>query len=143
MLTVIFMLALTATAHADPLEYEREFVEQVYAFVKLNRMNIDRLHRDVHVDCYIPITIATVIRSDGSVKDVSIVKSSSVPVVDRYFLFVIEQAAPFQPLSGHYDPVPEELTVTKEFRLYVELWGHSMETARACEELEPGDSLTE
>ena len=136
-------LALVGTAYADAQTYEQEFMQEVYAFAKLNRMNIDRLHRDVHVDCYIPITIATIIRSDGTVKDISIVRSSSVPVVDRYFRYVIENAAPFHALDAHFDPVPEEITVTKEFRLYVESWGYSMDTTRACHELKPGDSLPE
>jgi len=100
-------------------------------------LHIERLHRDVHADCYIPVIIATIILSDGSVKDVSIVKSSSVPIVDRYFRYIIEQAAPYQPLANHYDPVPERITVTQEFKLDVRLWSDGVSSTRSCEELKP------
>ena len=93
-ITPVLVLALPGLAHSDSLIFEQEFAEVVVEFANLNRLNIARLHRDVHANCYIPVTIATIILSDGSVKDVSIVKSSTVPVVDRYFLYVIEQAAP-------------------------------------------------
>jgi len=73
-------------------------------------------------------------------KDVSIMKSSSVPVVDRYFRYVIEQAAPFQPLANHYDPVPEEITVTQEFRLDAGLWKDGISSTRPCDELKPRSS---
>lgn len=131
------VLALTGSAHSDPLTYQQEFTEEVVEFANLNRLQIGRLHRDVHADCYIPVIIATIILSDGSVKDVSIVKSSSVPVVDRYFRYIIEQAAPFQPLANHYDPVPEEITVTQEFRLDASLWSDGISSTRACDELKP------
>ena len=134
------VLALTGSAHSDPLTYQKEFTKEVAEFANLNRLDIARLHRDVHADCYIPVTIATVITRDGSVKDASIVKSSSVPVVDRYFRYIIEQAAPYQPLANHYDPVPEEITVTHEFRLDVRLWNNGISSTRPCDELTPRGS---
>jgi len=141
--TSVLVLALSGSAHSDSLTYEHEFTEEVVEFANLNRMNITRLHRDVHADCYIPVTIATIILSNGSVKDASIVKSSTVPVVDRYFLYVIEQAAPYQPLANHYDPAPEEITITQEFKLDVQLWGHGIRSTQPCEELKPRDSQSE
>jgi hypothetical protein len=134
---VSLVLALTEFAYCDPLAYEQEFTKAVTEFANLNRLRIERLHRDVHANCYIPVIIATIILGDGSVKDISIVKSSSVPVVDRYFRYVIEQAAPFQPLANYYDPVPEETTVTQEFRLDVRLWSDGISSTRACAKLEP------
>ena len=134
------VLALTGSAYSDALTYQQEFTEEVAEFANLNRLNIARLHRDVHADCYVPVTIATVIIRDGSVKDVSIVKSSSVPVVDRYFRYIIEQAAPYQPLANHYDPVPEEITVTREFRLDVRLWSNGISSKRPCDKLKPRGS---
>ena len=133
-------LTLASPAFSDPLIYQQEFVKEVYKFANLNRLHTSRLHRDVHADCFILVTVATVIRSDGSVKDVSIVKSSSVPIVDRYFRYVIEQSAPFQPFASHYDPVPEEITVTQEFRLDVMLWTDGVRATRRCEEVKPRDS---
>jgi hypothetical protein len=59
------------------MTYQQEFTAEVIEFADLNRLNIARLNRDVHANCYIPVTIATIILSDGSVKDVSIVKSST------------------------------------------------------------------
>ena len=132
-----FVLALAGSAYSDLLTYQQEFAREVAEFANLNRLNIARLHRDVHADCYIPVTLATVIIRDGSVKDISIVKSSSVPVVDRYFRHIIEQAAPYQPLANHYDPVPEEITVTREFRLDVRLWSNGISSTRPCDELKP------
>ena len=131
------VLTWTGPAYSDALTYQQEFTKEVAEFANLNRLRIARLNRDVHADCYIPVTLATVILSDGSVKDVSIVKSSSVPVVDKYFRYVIEQAAPYQPLANHYDPVPEEITVTQEFRLDVRLWSDGIGSTRPCERLEP------
>jgi len=139
-LATVLVLALPRPGLPDPPTYQKEFVEEVVEFASLNRLNISRLHRDVHVDCYIPVTIATTILGDGSVKDVSIVKSSTVPVVDRYFLYVIQQAAPYRPLADHYDSVPEEITITQEFKLDVLLWGHGIHSRRPCEELKPRDS---
>ncbi|MDH4108648.1 MAG: energy transducer TonB [Gammaproteobacteria bacterium] len=133
-------LELAAFAQSDPPTYQQEFAREVADFAAMNRLNIARLHRDVHADCFIPVLIATTILADGSVKDVSIVKSSSVPVVDRYFRFVIEQAAPYQPLATHYDPTPEELTITQEFRLDVRLWSDGISSERPCDELKPRGS---
>ena len=137
--TAIFS-ALVWQAYADPLSYERQFMDEVLEFANLNRLNIANLHRDVHANCFIPVTVATVIRSDGSVKDAIIVKTSTVPVVDRYFLYVIRQAAPYQPLANHYDQAPEEITITRDFQLDVQLWGHGIRSTRPCEELKPLES---
>ena len=142
-ITPVLVLALPGLAHSDSLIFEQEFAEVVVEFANLNRLNIARLHRDVHANCYIPVTIATIILSDGSVKDVSIVKSSTVPVVDRYFLYVIEQAAPYQPLANHYDPAPEEITITQEYKLDTQLWGNGVRSTRPCEELKPRDSQSD
>ncbi len=133
------VLALTGSAFSDPLTYQQEFMKEVVEFANLNRLR-SGIHTDVHADCYIPVIIATTILSDGSVKDVSIVKSSSVPIVDRYFHYIIEQAAPYQPLTNHYDPVPEEITVTQEFRLDIRLWSDGISSTRPCDELKPRDS---
>lgn len=134
---VILVLAPMGSASSDPLTYQQEFTKEVLEFANLNRLQSGRLHQDVHADCYIPVTIATTILSDGSVKVVTIVKSSSVPVVDRYFRYVIEQAAPYQPLANHYDPVPEEITVTQKFKLDARLWSDGISSARPCDELKP------
>ena len=123
------------SAIADPQTYQEEFTREVLEFANLNRLQIDRLHRDVHADCYIAMLVDTTILRDGSVKEISIVKSSSVPVVDKYFRFVIEQAAPFQPLSNHYDPAPEEITITQEFKLDVRLWSDRIRSTAPCPEL--------
>ena len=123
-------------AAADPQAYERAFVQHVVEFANLNRLKLDRLNRDVHADCYIPLVVATTLRGDGSVQDIAIVESSSVPVVDRYFTFVIEQAAPFPALANHYDPVPDEVTITQEFRLDVRLWTHGISSSGPCERLD-------
>jgi len=135
-ITASLVLALAGIALADPLTYQQAFTKEVVEFANLNRLQIERLHRDVHADCYIPVTIATVIVADGSVKDISIVKSSSVPIVDKYFRYVIEQAAPFQPLANHYDPAPEEITVTQEFRLDARLWSDGVSSTRTCDKLD-------
>ena len=137
--STVLMLFLSGAAYSDSLTYQQEFTAEVIEFANLNRLNIARLHRDVHANCYIPVTIATIILSDGSVKDVSIVKSSTVPVVDRYFLYVIEQAAPYQPLVNHYDPAPEEITITQEYKLDAQLWGNGIRSTQPCEELKPRD----
>jgi hypothetical protein len=65
----------------------------------------------------------------------------SPPVVDRYFAYIIGQAAPYQPLAGHYDPPPEEITITHEFRLDAQVWGHGVRSERQCEELGARESL--
>lgn len=114
-------------------------MNEVIEFANHNRLSIARLNRDVHADCYIPVTMAAVILRDGSLKDVAIVKSSSVPVVDRYFQFVIEQAAPYPPLAEYYEPAPDEVTITHEFRLDIRLWSDGISSTRPCEELKPRD----
>ncbi len=116
---------------------------EVIAFANLNRLDLRRLHRDVHANCYIPVTVATFIRRDGSVKDAFIVKSSTVPVVDRYFLYVIKQAAPYRPLANDYDPAVDEITLTQEFKLDAQLWGHGIRSARPCEELKPREAVSD
>ena len=86
-------------------------------------------------------TVATTINSDGSVRDISITESSSVPVVDRYYRFVIEQAAPYPPLADYFDPVPPDIKVERTFRLDVRLWGSGVKATRECEKLEPRPGL--
>ena len=141
--TVIGCLLLARLVQADALAYQQQFMEKVAEFANLNRLNIARLHRDVHTNCYIPVTVATVIRGDGNVKDAFIVKSSTVPVVDRYFLYVIQQAAPYPPLADAYDPNTEEITITQEFRLDVQLWGRGIRSTRPCAELKPRETSTD
>jgi TonB family protein len=131
------MLAVAFPLCADESTYEQRFVDEVTEFANHNRLNIARLNRDVHANCYIPVTVTAVISADGSLKDVSIAESSTVPVVDRYFLYVIQQAAPFEPLEGHFEPVPEDITITREFRLDARLWGQGIRSTRPCEKLEP------
>ena len=142
-LAIVLALTLPATARADASSYEQAFVARVYQFANLNRLDIRRLNRDLHANCYILVTLATTVRSDGSVEGVSIVKSSTVPVVDRYFAYIIEQAAPYQSLADHYDPPPEKITITHEFRLDAQLWGHGIRSERPCEELGSSESLPE
>lgn len=139
-LFVSLMLGLTGSVHADAFTYQKAFEREVAAFSRLNRISLARLNRDVHANCYIPVTIATVVLSDGSVRDVSIVTSSSVPVVDRYFLYIIEHAAPFQPLVNHYEPVPEQITITHEFRIDVRLLEDGVSSTRPCDEIKPRES---
>jgi TonB family protein len=124
---------------SDEGSYLEAFVTEVHEFAKLNRLHVSRLHRDIHANCYIPVTVATTVLRDGSVKDIVIVTSSSVPVVDRYYRFVIEQAAPFPPLEAHYDPAPDEVTLTHEFRLAVDLQGDGLGAERPCERPQPPD----
>jgi hypothetical protein len=138
LMNLIFVAGIAA--RADLLTYQQEFEKEVVEFANQNRLQIERLHRDVHADCYISVTIATTVLSDGSVKDIGLVKSSSVPIVDKYFRYVIEQAAPFQPLANHFDPVPEEIVITQDFRLDVSLWRDGIRSMRPCEELKPDES---
>jgi hypothetical protein len=135
-LAAALLLVVAGFAAADSPGYRQAFVEQVQRFANLNRLKIDRLNRDVHADCYIPLVVATTLRSDGSVQDIAIVESSSVPVVDRYFAFVIERAAPYPPLANHYDRVPDEVTITQEFRLDVRLWTDGIRSSGPCERLD-------
>ena len=134
---VCLLLIVAEPAVAEPQTYEDAFMQQVVRFASLNRLKIERLNRDVHADCYIPLTVATTVRSDGTVDEVAVVESSTVPVVDRYFRYVIEQAAPYPPLAGYYDPAPEQITITREFRLDVRLWTDGTSSSRPCEPLKP------
>lgn len=136
-----FFLAIAglAPATSDVLSYEKAFVNEVAEFARHNRLHISRLHRDVHADCYIPVTIATTILKDGAVKDIYIVSSSSVPVVDKYYRFVIEQAAPYPRLEDHFDPAPVDVTITHEFRMDVRLRSDGLHSDRPCERLQPLD----
>lgn len=135
-------MAILGPAASDESSYRQAFVSEVVEFANHNRLSISRLHRDVHADCFIPVTIATVVKRDGSVANISIVKSSSVPVVDRYFRFVIEQAAPFSPLEEHFDPAPDEITITHEFRVDVRLSSDGQRSERPCKRLEPANEHT-
>ena len=137
LLVVLLVLASIGSAYADSVTYEEDFVDQVTKFANLNRLSISRLHRDIHADCYIPVTISTIILRDGSVKEVSIEKTSTVPVVDRYFRYIVEQAAPYSPLDRHFKAAPEEITITHEFRLDVRRWSDGMTSARPCQQLRP------
>ena len=60
----VFLLVVAGLAAADSPGYRQAFVDQVQRFANLNRLKIDRLNRDVHADCYIPLVVATTVRSD-------------------------------------------------------------------------------
>jgi hypothetical protein len=137
---VLAGLLVGGGALSEPSDYEQAFFEEVVEFANLNRMSIARLNRDVHADCYILVTATTTINRDGTVKDIAIVETSSVPVVDRYYRYVIEQAAPYQPLEKFYDPVPLEVTITQTFKLDVRLWSDGVRSTRECDKLEPRTS---
>lgn len=122
---------------ADELAYKQEVLNKVSIFASRNRIKLAVLNRDVHADCYIPITISIAIRRDGTVEEVSIVKSSTVPVVDNWYRWIIQQAAPYPPLETHYDPVPDEIIITHEFKLDVRLWSENVRSTKPCEPLRP------
>ena len=63
-LAAALLLVVAGFAAADSPGYRQAFVEQVQRFANLNRLKIDRLNRDVHADCYIPLVVATTLRSD-------------------------------------------------------------------------------
>lgn len=132
-----FGILLSATTSADEASYREAFLTKVHAFANLNRISIGALNRDVHADCYIPLTMSIVIRRDGTVADVSIVETSTVPVVDNWYRWVIRQAAPYAPLAEHYDPVPEQIVMIEEFRLDVRLWSANVRSTRACDPIQP------
>ena len=134
---IVLLAVMAEPAASDQLDYERAFLEKVHQFANLNRINLRVLNRDLHADCYIPLIISTTITSDGSVKEIVIVESSTVPVVDRWYRWVIEQAAPYESLGAHYDPVPDQVTITYQFTLDIRLWSENVRSTRPCEPIKP------
>ena len=136
-LSLCLALLQPAISFADDATYRQEVLARIHAFGNRNRLDIRALNRDVHADCYISITISIAIQRDGSVEEASIVKSSTVPVVDKWYQWIIMQAAPYAPLSEHYDPVPDQIVMIEEFRLDVRLWSENIRSDRPCDPIKP------
>lgn len=136
-MSLCLALLLPAVSFADDVTYRQEVMAKINAFGNRNRVNIESLNRDIHANCYIPVTVSIVIRRDGTVDHVLVVKSSTVPVVDNWYRWIIQQAAPYPPLATHYDPVPDEITITQEFRLDTSLYSDDIESTRPCEPVRP------
>jgi len=53
--------------------------------------------------------------------------------VDRYYTYVIEQAAPYQPLSSLFSDGRESITMDAEFVLDARLYNDSQRSKRPCD----------
>jgi len=122
-LTLCCALVFAGTASAEALDqgklsaYRAQFSNKVHKFAMRNRFHIGNINRDKFSNCYLAVKVDTTISANGKVKKVVVKKSSTVPMVDKYFKFVIEQAAPFKPLKGYFGSGVKQLVVSEDFKL--------------------------
>ncbi|MEH6611256.1 MAG: energy transducer TonB [Halioglobus sp.] len=135
LLVATLLLAAIAPVLAAPNDYKEAVLQEVYTFASHNRMNRDALHRDVHADCIVAVTLNIAINADGSLQQVNIVETSTVPVFDRYSKYVVEQAAPFPPLSEYHSSTPDTINFDHVLRLDARVWNDMQHSTQRCKPL--------
>lgn len=108
--------------------YRTEFSDKVHKFAMRNRFHVGNINRDKFSHCYLTVKIDTTILASGKVKNVVVKKSSTVPMVDKYFKYVIEQSAPFKPLKSYFGSGIKQIVVTENFKL--DLYQHYKKKSR-------------
>ena len=135
LLVATILLAAIAPVLAGSNDYKEAVLQEVYTFANHNRMNLGALHRDVHADCIVAVTLNIAINADGSLQRVNIVETSTVPVFDRYSKYVVEQAAPFPPLSEYHSSALDTINFDHVFRLDARVWNDSQHSTQRCKSL--------
>ena len=107
------------------LLYKRHFAEKAYKFGNRNRFNIGNINRDKYSNCYMQVGIQVTVAADGAIKNLSVKYPSPVPMIDKYFSYIVNQAAPFDKLKKYFSDELNELTFVENFRLKVNLYEKS------------------
>ena len=115
--------------------YQQAFAAEVHKFALKTRIDQGMLNRDKHADCYIRVVMNAVISEGGRLERVSVEKSSGVPIVDKYFTYVIQQAAPYQPLSSQFSGGRQQVLISQEFMLDARLYNDKRRSKSPCDEL--------
>ena len=104
---------------AGEREYFVAVQSEVHRWAMINRINQGRLHRDKHSDCLLTIILSTTVNAHGELEQVSVTRSSGVPVVDRYYTYATQQAArTFPPMAGYFaGSPPARLTMNLQYVL--------------------------
>lgn len=125
---VILWFSSLAQAHAESqqfLQYKNDFNNRVYEFANKNRFNIANVNRDKYVNCIMQVGIETTINSDGKVMNAVIKEPSPIPMINKYFVYVINQASPFEPLAKYFGSSKQEISFLERFRLKLNLYENS------------------
>ena len=105
--------------------YQKHFFDKVYQFSNHNRFNTGNINRDKYTNCYMQVGIEVSIAADGHIKHLSVKEPSPIPIINRYFHYIVNQAAPFDPLKKYYGDELNQLTIFKQFRLNIPLHENS------------------
>jgi hypothetical protein len=106
----LYLIALFASpVHAGKHEYEVAVQAEVHRWAMTNRIDQGRLHRDKHSDCLLSAILATTVNADGTLARVSVLASSGVPILDKYYIYATQQAALlFPPMQEYFAGAPPE-----------------------------------
>ena len=115
--------------------YQWAFANEVHTFAMKNRIDQGFLHPDKHANCYLRVVMNAAISGDGGLESVSVEKSSGVPIVDKYYTYAIELAAPYQPLSSQFSDGRQRVSIVYEFTLDARLYDDSQRSKHPCDEL--------
>ena len=122
---LLTLILLTSAASADALQYKQMFLARVYNFGRLNRFNISNINRDKYVNCIMRVKIKTTLNAGGEVVKTEVTEPAPVPVVNSYFLYIIQQASPYGPLEKYVGPGEDQLVIEEYFRLKLGLYEYS------------------
>ena len=110
------------------LTYKRHFSDKAYKFGNKNRFNIANINRDKYSNCFMQVGIQVTVAKNGELKSLSVKEPSPVPMIDKYFSYIVKQAAPFDKLNKYFGSELNELTFVEQFRLKLSSYENSKVT---------------
>ncbi|RDH45262.1 hypothetical protein [Zooshikella ganghwensis] len=125
----LFLCSLPNNASASEKAYKRLFLKKVYHFGNKNRFNLSNVNRDKYFNCIMQATIKTTVSAKGEVINVEVIKPAPAPKVNKYFIYIINQASPYHSLENYLDSDVHQFTFEQEFKLKVSHYENSNVTA--------------
>lgn len=134
-LLLFILLSDSATASGER-EYHEAFYGKVIKFAERNRFHLDNIPLEIRNRCYLAVIIRTSVVADGTPMQTEVIESSGVPRLDKYFQYVINQAAPFPKLDQYMSPGIEAITLESLFLLDVRYYDEARRSTGPCSEFQ-------
>jgi hypothetical protein len=122
------MIFTPLTAPASVAKYKEVFDAKVHQFGNINRFNSMNINRDRYANCIMQVRIKTILDQTGRVISTEVTDPAPVPIVNKYFTYIIENVRPHEPLSNYIDSPPRELVIEKYYKLRISLYEYQKVT---------------
>jgi hypothetical protein len=133
-LFLLVMLLSNYTVAAGEREYHDLFYSKAHNFAERNRFHIANLPLDVRNRCYLAVKIRTTVLASGNPTQTEVIESSGFPQLDKYFQYVINQAAPYPSLDRYITPDTDVIALESLFVLDLRYFDEARRSSGPCSE---------